>query len=206
MEQIAFLIIVGLYYLLTSARRKANHKQRQLKPGTPAPRTRRPPRPGTAQDVDVENLPDFLRQMLGIEEPPQAPSRPVSPQRDPRRLDPMAEPSSYDLPPVTVPHPGADTELLEKPGSDVESDPNVNIYEGTYEAPTSQPLELPPLKTSLPKTMLGLNVPATKRRKQHPISKLLKNRDSLKQAFLLREILDTPVSKRPPRDPFSGMF
>lgn len=100
MEQLIFLAIVyGLYILFNALARK---KQKQA-----PPQKRRVPPQGAPPPADVEEIPDILKKMLGLDEPqyvpPPQPVKPAAPKVEPAPPEPIeSEPPLQEVKPAPI--------------------------------------------------------------------------------------------------------
>lgn len=172
MEQIIFLVIIYvLYALFTSFVKKMKQQQQQrpgAAPGPPASRTPTRPVPDPAAETPELDIPPFLREMLGLEKPKQAPAPPE--------------------PPV-IEEETVETEI----GQTEHSPPSIPEY-----IPASAGMEADEIED------LSKPFPTVKTKEKSDIQKLLGGRNNLRNAFILKEILDTPISKRERHFPFFG--
>jgi len=179
MEQLIFFIIIYfLYWLFSSIFRKAREQQQPQRP-LPRPPVSRPTQtqPGETGTVEPE-IPPFLREIFGLEKPEPEPLPEAPPATDVR-----AETFSYETAPIpSVRH--REPLLPEKKAA-----PRVLFGMETGPEPARSTV---PILDLMPE------------RKSHTrLDHLLRGKQSLRDAFILKEVLDAPLHRRTRRLPFS---
>jgi hypothetical protein len=179
MEQIIILIIIYvLYALFSSIIKKAKGQQKPpvKRPGTGMPQTGRP----TVQQ--------------------QRPSQPVGEAAPELELPPflremlgLEKPQPAPPPPEPLPEKKESPEVAEKPEEPLMPDVSERI-------PPSAKMYADEVED------LSKPFPTGRKRSFSEIRGLLSDRESIRDAFILKEILDRPVSKRERRFPFTGMM
>ena len=173
MEQLIFLIIIYVVYVLFNNFVKKLKEQQKPPPGRPGqrPPASRPPQPGPQTQTPPRepelDLPPFLKEMLGLEKPQ----------------------------PQPLPEPAAEEETAEKTPAAAEEPV---LPTGPERIPASARMEADEIED------LSQPFPTPKEKTKTHIQELLGNRQNLQSAFLLKEILDAPVSKRGMRFPKFG--
>lgn len=190
MEQLIILIIFYvLYALFNRFTRKLKgplqtpqQRQRPGVPGQPpgAPATRPKRRPSMEEPDPELELPPFLKELFGMEEPAPPPPQPQQPARTeiPPELPEEKEPNIS----TSVSLESASLETFEKIKSLKEHEDH-----GHFRKNVETPAESAPQKAE---SVFEL-----------PVASLLRKEDGFKKAFILKEILDAPISKRPKRNP-----
>jgi len=179
MEQLIFFIVIYfLYWLLSSIFRKAQERQQPQRP-LPRPPASRPTQsqPGETEAAEPE-IPPFLREIFGLDKPEPEPLPEAPPATDVR-----AETFSYETAPI----------------------PSVRHREPLLpeKKPQTRPLfgretEAAPVPPPMP---LFDHTPA--RRPHTRLDDLLQGKQNLRDAFILKEVLDAPLHRRNRRLPFS---
>ena len=165
---IIFYIIYGVFQAATKGKRKQQQQRRprQVPPGQPQRRESRreagQPQPKAPEEVE---LPPFLREMLGLDEP--------EPRPQPRRIEP--EPVEDD---------GVYSDEEHASGFEHREFEEID---DAYDVPGRDPITpvAPPPK-----------IP------QNKLVQMLKDPHNVRNAILLKEILDKPISKRGGRFPY----
>ena len=196
MEQlIIFIIFYVLYALFNRFTKKLKGPpQRQPLPRRPVTQppgesarpgqrstTTEPGKPASQPAADEElqelELPPFLQEIFGIDEPPSPPRQEVA-----TYDDLVKEPE--DVP-------------LEKP----EKGKSISLE--TFDSKKAlKERELKEIKETLKSE--GEKSPATPKKQRQLVHSLFKDNQSLKNAFILKEVLDAPVSRRQRKHPYSG--
>lgn len=183
MEQLVILIIIYvLYALFNSFVKKVKEQQKppQKRPGTGMPQTGKPP----------------MRQQPAQRQRPPQPESEEMPELDLppflREMLGLEKPKPTPPPPESLPEVEVVPKKIEKPIEPVMPDVSERI---------------PPSAKMYADEVEDLSQPFPTERKRTPgeIQGLLRNRESIRDAFILKEILDAPVSKRGRRIPFAGM-
>lgn len=182
MEQlIFFLIIYFLYWLFSSLARRAREQQLPQQP-LPRPPADRPAQsqPGEAETAEPE-IPPFLREIFGLEKPEPEVATPL-PEAAPKS-DVRAETFSYE----TAPIPSVRYREPLLPEKKPETRPLFGREPAAAPAPPAMPLvdHIPEKK---PHIRLG---------------HLLRGKENLRNAFILKEILEAPLYRRSRQLPFS---
>lgn len=193
------LIALLVFYLISQVFR-AGQKNKKGTPGRQAPAGKRPPgqtgRPATKAPAggksqpsaeELEQIPKFLRDFLGIEIP-EAPPKPVP------KLSKHGHPIS---------DPDEDLDITSR----YEGPPDDGVFDVEDERRELEDMERRHHKREevVDFTEVSRRKSLGKHKKeQHSVTALLQDRTRLQEAYLLREILDVPVSKRPQRFPYKG--
>ncbi len=178
---IIFYIVYGIFQAINKGKKK-NVPQRRPRPQQPGPPPNQPrSRPGRdlnppplnqpsapSQQVEPEppevELPPFLREMLGMDDPPARPAPPPEPIED----DGVYTDEEHEA--------GFEHAEFEE-------------IDDAYDLPGRDPMPV---------------VPETESKKpgQSALKKLLRDPNNVRNAILLKEILDKPISKRSGRFPY----
>lgn len=183
MEQLIFFIVIYfIYWLFSSIARKARQQQQQQQRPLPRPPVSRPAQtqPGETEVAEPE-IPPFLREIFGLEKPEPEVATPL-PEAAPES-DVRAETFSYETAPI----------------------PSVRQRE-----------PLMPEKKAPPRVLFGMETGPEPARSTVPtldlmpgkqlhtrLDDLLRGKQNLRNAFILKEILDAPLHRRSQRLPFS---